>query len=148
MPFAYQDWALCIKISQITYFSPVFSGKKPLAHGESMKFWCTKPHLDRQNAWNCHITICKSNLGSHASIGHIHVFDSPCERVFVPETTQKTRVICDLLMREAKSWQAKGMIVQHHYMEIKPWFRGLNWVYLCFWFTMCKGLFHGKTQEK
>jgi hypothetical protein len=35
MPFACQDWSSCIKISQITFFSCVFSGKKTLAHGES-----------------------------------------------------------------------------------------------------------------
>jgi hypothetical protein len=33
--FACQDLASCIKISQITSFSCVFSGKKALAHGES-----------------------------------------------------------------------------------------------------------------
>jgi hypothetical protein len=35
VPFACQDWASHIKISQITYFSRVFPGKKTLAHGES-----------------------------------------------------------------------------------------------------------------
>ena len=40
MPFACQDWASHIKISQITYFSCVFPGKKTLAHGESKaKIW-------------------------------------------------------------------------------------------------------------
>jgi hypothetical protein len=38
MPFACQDVASCIKISQITCFSFVFSGKKTLAPGESKKF--------------------------------------------------------------------------------------------------------------
>jgi hypothetical protein len=38
MPFACQDLASHIKISQIIYFSHVFSGKKTLAHGES-KTW-------------------------------------------------------------------------------------------------------------
>jgi hypothetical protein len=33
--FAGQDWASHIKISQIAYFSCVFSGKKTLAHGET-----------------------------------------------------------------------------------------------------------------
>ena len=33
VPFACQDWASHIKISQITYFSCVFPGKKTLAHG-------------------------------------------------------------------------------------------------------------------
>ena len=35
MHFACQDWSSCIKISQITFFSCVFSGKETLAHGES-----------------------------------------------------------------------------------------------------------------
>jgi hypothetical protein len=35
MPFACQDLASRIKISQMIYFSHVFSGKKTLAHGES-----------------------------------------------------------------------------------------------------------------
>jgi hypothetical protein len=44
MPFACQDWSSCIKISQITFFSRVFSGKKTLAHGESKKFlWKLMP---------------------------------------------------------------------------------------------------------
>jgi hypothetical protein len=33
--FACEDLASCSKISQITHFSCVFSGKKILAHGES-----------------------------------------------------------------------------------------------------------------
>jgi hypothetical protein len=35
MPFACQDLASRITISQISYFSHVFSGKETLAHGES-----------------------------------------------------------------------------------------------------------------
>jgi hypothetical protein len=35
MPFACQDWASHVKISQITYFSCIFPGKKTLAHGET-----------------------------------------------------------------------------------------------------------------
>jgi hypothetical protein len=35
IPFACQDWALRIKISQIIYFSHVFPGIKTLALGES-----------------------------------------------------------------------------------------------------------------
>jgi hypothetical protein len=54
---------------------------------------------------------------------------------------QKKWVICELLMREAKSWQEKGAILQHHCMQMKTWFRGLTWLYLCFWFTVCKGHF-------
>jgi hypothetical protein len=35
MRFSCQYLPSCIKISQITYFSGVFSAKKPLAHGET-----------------------------------------------------------------------------------------------------------------
>ena len=63
------------------------------------QFWQAK-------AWYYHTTIWKSNLGSQESIGHIYVFDSPCARVFFHEKMQKKWVICEILMCEAKSWQA------------------------------------------
>jgi hypothetical protein len=48
--FACQDLASSIKISQITSFSCVFSGKKTLAHGESettiLPIHSCKPRFD------------------------------------------------------------------------------------------------------
>ena len=51
-------------------------------------------------------------------------------------------------MRDAQSWQAKGMILPHHYTQINTWLRGINWPYPCFWFTMCKGLFSWENMGK
>ena len=79
----------------------------------------------------------------------INIFDSPCARVFFPEKTQEKKVICEILMQEDQSWQAKGMILPNQYIQIKPWLTGMNCPYLCFWFTLCKGLFSwGKTGKK
>ena len=75
---------------------------------------CVKPNLDLQNTWYYHNNIWQSNLVSQASIGYIHVFDSPCARVFFPEKMWDKEGICEILMCEAQSWQAKGMILPHH----------------------------------
>jgi hypothetical protein len=62
-----------------------------------------KPNLDRQKTGYYHTTICKSNLGSQDLIDQIYVFDAPCARVFFHEETQKKRIICEILRREATS---------------------------------------------
>jgi hypothetical protein len=75
-------------------------------------------------------------------------FFSPCVRVFFPEKTQGKCVIGDILMCEAKSWQAKHVILPHHYMKIKPWLTGINGKCLCLCFTICKGLFYWENPWK
>ena len=49
---------------------------------------------------------------------------------------------------KAKSWKAKHTILPHHYMKIKPWRTRINFLYLWFPFTMCKGLFSWEKAEK
>jgi hypothetical protein len=113
-----------------------------------VKFWCMKANIDRKNAWYYHTTVWKSSLDSQESIFHISVSFSPCVRVFFPEKTQEKCVICDILMCEGKSWQAKHVILPHHYMKIKPWLTGINGKYLCLCFTICKGLFSWENPQK
>jgi hypothetical protein len=36
------------------------------------------------------------------------------------EKTQEKLVISEILMREAKTLQAKGVIIPHHYIQINP----------------------------
>jgi hypothetical protein len=78
MPFACQDWSSCIKISQITFFSRVFSGKKTLEHGESKKLiWKLIPVGQRLICiqWCGSITFfaCQ-DLASHITISQITYF--------------------------------------------------------------------------
>jgi hypothetical protein len=82
--------------------------RKSRKNGQFGKFSCTKPNLDRQNTWYYQTTMWESNFGSQeASIGYIYVFDSPCAKVFFPEKTWDKKEICDILMPEGQSWQAK-----------------------------------------
>ena len=113
-----------------------------------LTYSCVKPNLDRQNTQYYHTTIWKSNLGSQASFGSIYVFDSPCARVFFVRKHGKKLVISEILMREAKSLQAKGMIIPHHYIQINPWLWHINWPYLNFSFTMWKGFCSWEKAEK
>jgi hypothetical protein len=67
MCFACQDLASRIKISQITYFSCVFLGKKTLAHGEpKTQIWQIdffKSRVDfHQVVWQYH-AFCLSQFG-------------------------------------------------------------------------------------
>jgi hypothetical protein len=51
-------------------------------------------------------------------------------------------------MCEAKSWQEKGVILPHHYIKIKTLLTGINFLYACFWFTMCKYFFSWENTGK
>jgi hypothetical protein len=42
-----------------------------------------------------------------------------CKGLFYKKTWEKL-VISEILMREAKSLQAKGVIIPHHYIQINP----------------------------
>jgi hypothetical protein len=42
-----------------------------------------------------------------------------CKGLFC-EKTQEKLVISEILMREAQSLQAKGVIIPHHYIQINP----------------------------
>ena len=79
---------------------------------------------------------------------YIYFFVSPCARVFFPEKMQKKKVICEIFMCEAKSWQAKHVIIPHHYIKDEHWLTAIIWPYLCFWFTMCMGPFSWGNTDK
>ena len=144
---AHRRHQLAISVFLIHHVQRFFCLRKHGIKREFVKFWCLKANLDRQKAWYYHTTRFKSILGSKASIVHIYIFDSPCARVFFPEKMQKKRVICEILMCEAKSWQAKNARIPHHYIKIKPCLTGINFLYLFFCFTMCKGLFSWENTE-
>ena len=76
------------------------------------------------------------------------IFFPPCVRVFFPEKTQKKKVICEIFMPEAKSWQAKSLIIPHHFIQNEHWLAAINRPYIFFWFTMCKGPFSWGNKEK
>ena len=138
---------LALSIFLIHHVQGSFFLRKHRINREFVKFWCTKPNLDRQKAWYYNSTTFKSILGSQTSIDHIYIFDSPCARVFFPEKMQKKWVICEILMHEAKSWQAKNantrplyenkILAQRHQFSISFFFS-----------TMCKGLFSWENTEK
>ena len=63
---------------------------------------------------------------------------------------RKKRVICEILMREVTSSQAKGMILPQHYMKINPWLKSeesIGHIY-AFDSPCARVFFPGKTQEK
>jgi hypothetical protein len=82
----------------------------------------------------------KMKTDSQASNLHIYVFISPCARVFFPKKTKKKWVQCEILMCEARSQQAKRVILTHHSMQIKHLLTEINWPYLCFFFIMFRCL--------
>jgi hypothetical protein len=85
---------------------------------------------------------------SQASNLHIYVFISPCARVFFPKKTKKKWVQFEILMREARSQQAKHVILTHHSMQIKHLLTEPIG-YICVIVSSCLWvLFPEKTQEK
>jgi hypothetical protein len=117
-----------------------FFVRKHSKNGYFVKFWCVQPNLEWKNAWYHHTTIGKMKLDSKKSIGHIFIFVSPCERVFFCKKTPKECVICEILMYEAKSWQAKLVILPQQYIQNKTDHN--HWLaILMFFIPICKGLF-------
>ena len=106
-PFACQDLASRIKSSQITHFFCIFSGTKTLSHGQSKTLiW---PIDACEPRFHLHIVVWQYHAFCLSRLGFVHekLIDSPCARVFFCEKTQEKWVICEILMHEAKSQQAK-----------------------------------------
>ena len=113
--------------------------------------------------WNCdawsQILTCKRHdtttpLFSNQHLTQIHQLAIPMFLIHLEQGSfflgkhRKIGNLWNLGVCEAQSWQAKGMILPHHYMKFQPWITCINWEYPCFWFPMCKGLLSWENAEK
>jgi hypothetical protein len=136
-----------LKLNSQASIGNIYVFVSPFARVSFVEKLGKKGYLWNFDAWSQVLTgkTCDTNKPLYEiwSLTHMHqlaiyMFFSPCVRVFFPKKTQKKWVNCVILMREAKSSQAKHVILPHPNMQIKPWFTGINFSYLCFCLTMCK----------
>ena len=109
------------------------------------------------HAWSKILTSKTRNnttlLFKNQILAHMHQFIylffcfTMCKGLFSWENAEK-KVICEIFMCEAKSWQAKHVIIPHHYIKDEHWLTAIIWPYLCFWFTMCMGPFSWGNTDK